>query len=166
MNYQTKWAGFALVAFLSGGCGTAHNLNSSSGWSLPVGPGQESPPTPSVTRVYGGVREDYASLTGMKWNDEYSFLNLFFIPLYLVDLPLSAVGDTLTLPLSIGAEVTSSINNYYFPPKSPKSEGPPPDPQSESPHQGNAFAPLAGNKLISAAWTQRRIDMPVAANAP
>ena len=38
--------------------------------------------------------------------------------------------------------------------------------ESESPHQGNAFAPLAGNRLTSAAWTQRRIDMPVAANAP
>jgi hypothetical protein len=34
----------------------------------------------------------------MQWKSPYAFINLFFVPLLVADLPLSAVGDTLTLP--------------------------------------------------------------------
>jgi hypothetical protein len=42
-------------------------------------------------------------------------------PLCLPDIALSAVGDTLTLPITLAAEVYRSIHAYYFPEKKPAS---------------------------------------------
>lgn len=101
-----------LVALVGTGCGTMQNL-SPSGYSVGVSGGSEGTKTP--TRVYGGVRGEWSELKAMRFDDVYC-MNLIFLPLYLADLPLSAAADTLTLPYTIGVEVTRSINAYYFPP--------------------------------------------------
>src|SRR5262245_7959292 len=101
MNHQASWVGFALVAFVLSGCGTAHNI------------AQEIVPFPyygtqdrcqDATQVYGGVKRDWYALTGKQWDEEYSSLSLLLTPFYLADLPLSAVADTLTLPYAVWEE--------------------------------------------------------------
>jgi uncharacterized protein YceK len=106
-------AGLGLfVALACGGCGTLHNLNPKSA----EGEG-ESPPT----RIYGGVRQDWITLKELDFSD-VACINLVFLPLYLAALPLSFVGDTLTLPYTTAVEVNRAFNDYYFPKPAPTSE--------------------------------------------
>ena len=129
--------GLFVAAVLCGGCGTLKNLN-----PTPTGEGEIPPPT----RIYGGVRQDWTELKTLDFGD-VACINLYFLPLYLADLPLSLIGDTLTLPYTAGVVVARSIGDYYFPPA-----------------PGNALAPLAGNKFN--AWTiSPRIEMPVASDS-
>lgn len=67
-----------LLALLAG-CGTITNF-------IPLG--HYSPPR----RVYGGVRQDAENLGS-------GTLEWWLYPCQIIDLPLSAVGDTLTLPI-------------------------------------------------------------------
>lgn len=122
MRSHLLWT-VASVALLNGGCGTAVNTV----WLAPFEGGQ---------RVYGGVRADLGVMrelasgeTGMiasgepvKMEPGERLRKLFFLSL---DLPLSAVGDTLTLPYTIPVSVRRGINEYYFPPETPKAiDGP------------------------------------------
>jgi hypothetical protein len=94
-----------LLALSVMGCGTFYNMDGRVQMN--------SPPTPArALRVYGGVRRDAEWLTTTY---EYQFLPGQAIDsvkvlgygadacLTSVDLALSAVGDTLTLPLTIPA---------------------------------------------------------------
>ncbi|QEL17251.1 YceK/YidQ family lipoprotein [Limnoglobus roseus] len=105
----------AAVAILSSGCGTTLNT-----CMIPQNGGQ---------RVYGGVRLD-ATCVASAVTDEPTVFNplgtskpktvyqrAWEMLLFGIDLPLSAIGDTVTLPYFLLSDVNNSINNYYFPPK-------------------------------------------------
>jgi uncharacterized protein YceK len=101
MRCRTAWiAGLVAAAALSG-CGTFNNLTRSE---------------EGVPLAYGGVRGEWSDLTGMRWDHEYAFVNLIWLPMLAVDLPLTTVGDTITLPYVLARQVYRSI---YAPPPSP-----------------------------------------------
>ena len=90
------------------GCGTAINLaptasvqRSDQYWSARVGPKRA---------VYGGVALDL-DVAGRSVRNfrEHPRLAAVFLPASLIDLPFSAIGDTLTLPLTING---STADNY------------------------------------------------------
>jgi uncharacterized protein YceK len=151
-------AGLALLALLTGGCVTAANTV----WLTPDEGGK---------RVYGGVRADLKSIetaatgsTGMWVGGEEvrdrkrQVGRLLFLAL---DLPFSAVGDTLTLPYTLASEAgLFGWRGIYEPTTYPKAldersgaEAPP----GSEPSKGNALAQLAGNKFSS--WTISRIEI-------
>jgi hypothetical protein len=90
-------AGVAAVALLGGGCGTCTNITT---YAPPdLGEGQR--------RIYGGVRWDIEGEV-RAWNTPYpeTFrydwgINGPMILAYLMDLPLSAIADTFTLPVTV-----------------------------------------------------------------
>jgi hypothetical protein len=91
------------------GCGTARNFV-----DFPEDTGQR-------TKPYGGVR---LAVEGIK--NEHDVAMTFTWPFRLADVGLSAVGDTLTLPvtlpIALGYAVTDGINAYYFPKEPPTGE--------------------------------------------
>lgn len=135
--------GFVL-ALVASGCGTASNLNPPTQSS-----GEERP---RQTRVYGGVRQSWADLKGLDFSD-VACINLYFLPFYLADLPLSLIGDTLTLPYTVGVEVHRAITGYYFPKDRPSAAPPAP--------VGNAFTPLVGNNEFNSWTLSPRVELPV-----
>src|SRR5262245_41823753 len=111
MDHRAIGVGFALVAFLSG-CGTAHNVAPE---ILPFPYVGTQDRNADATAVYGGVKRDWYALTGKSWDRVYSPINLLFTPLYLADLPLSAVADTVTLPYAIWEEVGMELKSGMSP---------------------------------------------------
>jgi uncharacterized protein YceK len=110
-------AGVAAVALLGGGCGTLVNVTTVA--PAEIGGGQRA--------VYGGVVWD---LEGeyRAWTTPYPptlrytwGVNGPMILAYLFDLPLSAIGDTLTLPITVGEALGFSLPPWPAPP-----DGPPP----------------------------------------
>jgi uncharacterized protein YceK len=104
----------SLLLFATG-CSSLMNV---SGNYFAFGPtDQFSKPPPK--RVYGGVR--LASQMGWDYTHYKSQdgAELFAVPygigIWAIDMPLSAVGDTLTLPVTIPAALERSIHDYYFP---------------------------------------------------
>ena len=94
----------ALLLALTG-CGTVKNLAHDSR----TGPA-----------VYGGVEIAADRFTPGSQNEGFALA--FMWPAYAADVGLSAVGDTLTLPLALAIQITNDINAYYFPPeRSPES---------------------------------------------
>jgi uncharacterized protein YceK len=92
----------ALAAVLVGGCGTVSNVFSSTVLSEPGKFGQFEP--------YGGVKEDLDRVQTLKapdWSarDRRELARAFdaagTILFVVLDLPLSAIGDTLTLPFAL-----------------------------------------------------------------
>jgi uncharacterized protein YceK len=80
----------AAVALNLAGCGTVDNL------CLP------SPETGKVPlHVYGGVEADVDFLN--EDHPKSEVVKAVFTPLTVIDLPLSFVGDTLSLPITLGA---------------------------------------------------------------
>ena len=129
MNYRTIALGVA-VAFTNTGCGTVNNL------TRPIEPSEkretrdpsewrvwdpECGDTPGmpVRQVYGGVRGELALLKDLREggpagaDPTYAFLNIIPFSMTVVDLPLTAVGDTLTLPYTIPADVVRSLMAGY-----------------------------------------------------
>ena len=103
-------AGVAAVALLGGGCGTLVNVTS---FAPPeIGGGQRL--------VYGGVLWDlegeYRALT-TPYPQYRLGVRLPMIFFYLLDLPLSAVGDTLTLPITLGEALGLSFPVWPPPPE-------------------------------------------------
>jgi uncharacterized protein YceK len=88
-----------LVVGLSG-CGTAANTL----WWAPFEGGQ---------RVYGGVRAEVGVLRdGLSGkSDTSSAPDRAGLVLIAADLPLSAVGDTLTLPYTIPTAILNQVNH-------------------------------------------------------
>ncbi|HTU18168.1 MAG TPA: hypothetical protein VMG10_08895 [Gemmataceae bacterium] len=102
MGTASRAAALAIVAGLLSGCGTVANLETGArqGWKN--------------AQIYGGVRRDVQS--GADWFD-HSWTPLknweimqdvgavVGVALVGIDVPLSAVGDTLTLPVTIPASI-------------------------------------------------------------
>jgi uncharacterized protein YceK len=108
----------ALVSALTG-CGTVSNLRR--------GPVTDATP-------YGGVEIAVEQCRPKRQSGDFIRVD-FPAPLDVMDVALSAVGDTITLPVTLVAAVGRSINAYYFPPDEPKpnawrefwsGDGPPP----------------------------------------
>lgn len=96
-----------LVAGLTG-CGTVENFTT--GWQ-------------GRTKPYGGVN----LAAGHIKDDDPAFALPLTLPIHAADVGLSAIGDTLTLPVTLPIAlvhaIQDSINNYYFPPDEPPSDG-------------------------------------------
>lgn len=120
IRYTTLLIATAAVTFATG-CGTVSNIAQPCHASVlmdPNTPGGPADPSPEITLppawlTYGGVRLDYDIVCSLA--REPVSLRSLFIPLAALDLPLSLVGDTLTLPFTVDASTTRSINEYYFP---------------------------------------------------
>ncbi|MCE9560790.1 MAG: YceK/YidQ family lipoprotein [Planctomycetes bacterium] len=85
------WVGLATTALLSSGCGTVRNLH----------PPSESIAGDPKKRVYGGVEDNCENI---KYNSDSSNPRMLYpvtIALCLIDLPLCAIGDTITLPYTL-----------------------------------------------------------------
>jgi uncharacterized protein YceK len=96
MRRMTGYLALA-VGFASAGCGTMANLD---GRQLPP----PSPPRQAVTTPFGGVRRDieWAKSTESPGNLRY-----------VADLPLSLVGDLVTLPKTvIGTHSDTLLEGY------------------------------------------------------
>lgn len=89
MTRTALWLAGAACAVCLSGCGTVCNI---------VDPSRSPPP------LYGGVQEDWTSLVDAweEWRADKALWPWYFSVIgagaRLVDLPLSAVGDTVTLP--------------------------------------------------------------------
>jgi uncharacterized protein YceK len=83
MRIRLAFCALALVTF--SGCGTAANL---------ISPCHGAPGA-----VYGGVRADLSRIGNGSPGDAIAGV---------IDLPFSAVGDTLTLPLTVRAQASRS----------------------------------------------------------
>ncbi len=105
-NVWTTLAGAALAGL--GGCGTVLNLSEQR--AVPV----DQPPR----QVYGGVKivEKFGEQHRREAskNDDDNLVNAALWVAAVIDLPLSALGDTLTLPLVL-----------YWQSQQPKSDAPP-----------------------------------------
>ena len=90
------------LLFALTGCGTVENFTDGcAGRTKPYGGTQIA-----VDR-FGKARDAELALKGSLW---------------LADMPLCVIGDTLTLPLALAIQITGDINAYYFPPeKAPES---------------------------------------------
>ena len=97
-----------IATFSSAGCGTIMNV-----YGPPTSTGY--PPL----KIYGGVQSAAASGKECFVRSEPIARKIVSVPqgvyYWGLDLPASAVGDTLTLPQTITAEINCSINDYYFP---------------------------------------------------
>ena len=82
-----------VLAFLAGGCGTTLN-------TLYFTPGEGG------QQIYGGVKLDSEIIRAAVRNQEVTqdkpWQVGFKVGLATLDLPLSSVGDTLTLPMTVG----------------------------------------------------------------
>jgi len=111
-----RLAGVAAVALLGGGCGTLVNVTD---FAPPeIGGGRRA--------IYGGVvwdlKGEYRALTySYPPTDRYTLgIHGPMILAYLLDLPLSAIGDTFTLPITV-----SEALGFGWP-RWPEPAGPPP----------------------------------------
>jgi uncharacterized protein YceK len=103
----------AALAFFLTGCGTIYNFPESHGALAPQ----------HATRLpYGGVKMDATSgvdlaNTALDFQTEHLVLIPLSAYLLLVDLPLSAIGDTLTLPyvLYMGPSGMPPLPSPYAP---------------------------------------------------
>jgi uncharacterized protein YceK len=109
--YQQSWGTdmrrffiIGLLAFALTGCGTAKNFTE--GWL-----GQMEP--------YGGVKNAVNEI-----KNGYDVELAYTMPLRLADVGLSAVGDTLTLPVTLPIAAVRAIRDHYFPKKAPESQPP------------------------------------------
>lgn len=84
MRFRSSLLAACTATLLLSGCGTITNLRNA----------QKPPGEPPRCRAFGGVREDVGTLTEAA--EPRAVLVLF-------DLPLSLVGDTLTLPWAVKA---------------------------------------------------------------
>lgn len=99
---------FSALAWVSG-CGTMHNV-----WSC----FDERVPQ---KLVYGGIREDrlkireaaHQTISSSKPREVTS--GMARVVTRSVDLPFSAIGDTLTLPITIPEEIDRIVAAYYLP---------------------------------------------------
>lgn len=144
------------AAFLSVGCGTAHNINPSKQGIIW---GSWEDDQPKTTSVFGGVRGDWAGATRMKGQDEFANgYRIFIAPFFVADLPLSLVGDVVTLPYTVAYTL---FNQRHASPKATEESKPP------QPTPGNAFDSLAGNKFTHPSQrTHGFIEMPLATKTP
>ena len=93
---------FALTAGALG-CGTIHNVKH------PTRPPAGNP-NASVCVIYGGLRGDWEAITEYNWKEPPSYADYVVVPLLCaLDLLLTAGGDTVTLPYTVGGEVARFV---------------------------------------------------------
>jgi uncharacterized protein YceK len=109
-------AAIALAVVLCAGCGTVANF------SRPEDGGRRP------LEVYGGVTRTAACLV-QKIDGDVIFMPSPFVPLLVPDVALSAIADTVTLPVTLSASVARTISGLY-PWLLYGSQGPPRDPQA------------------------------------
>jgi hypothetical protein len=105
-------AGVVAVALLGGGCGTTINVTN---FAPPeIGGGRRA--------IYGGLVWDlegeYRALTTPQPRYRLG-VHLPMILAYLIDTPLSAIGDTFTLPITVGEALGFSLPPWPAPPEPP-----------------------------------------------
>jgi uncharacterized protein YceK len=169
-------AALAIAAGLLSGCGTAANISVGfrDGW-------QNAP-------IYGGVRRDVQSAQEWATHSWTSGENVDYIQnvgtvvglvLVGIDVPLSAVGDTITLPLVVPASLLAkprngtngSANNTANPPAvtAPPPPSPPP-PSGSMPDGSSAPSPPApaspGMAPINSSSSGYNPSNPLTAPAP
>jgi uncharacterized protein YceK len=106
----------AALAAATAGCGTLDNIKRPA-----VAP--PSNPNAPVCRVYGGVTGEFKVIASFPKESIATPLDYVIIPvLATIDLALTVVGDTVTLPYTIGVEVRRAVR--------PSSGTPPPPPEA------------------------------------
>jgi hypothetical protein len=127
--------GLVLVAGLfCGGCGTVDNLK------RPTFPPPNRPDA-KVVRIYGGVRGDWTTMTTYDWTRTTSYIDYVLIPvLAAIDLALDVGADTVTLPITVVAEVRRAVGKP--PAEDPDSPSLPPPPAPARPSPPAAPQPL------------------------
>lgn len=138
-------AGVAAVALLGGGCGTTINVTSYA--PVEIGGGQRA--------IYGGVvydlENEYRALTTPHPTAWFG-IHLPMILAHLIDLPFSFIGDTLTLPITVGETLGISLPPW---PPEPPLVGPPPGtvvpveplPPPRPVVPGSAYSPVVPEKV-------------------
>jgi uncharacterized protein YceK len=86
------------------GCGTAFNVQP------PAQGGLFQPTWDESRRIYGGVRYDAEGIAQCVWHLEP--LTAIIGALIVLDLPLSTVADTLTLPLTVPTSVDKAVERW------------------------------------------------------
>ena len=66
--------------------------------------------------MFGGVRGEWKDLATARYDDVYC-INLLFLPLRVMDLPLSVIGDTLTLPYTLLRDPTFLRQTLVYEPQ-------------------------------------------------
>ena len=95
----------AVLVFLHG-CGTTTTLTNTDS-EIKMKLNKNSSSCVEMTRIYSGVAYDFCRLHSTPDN---SFYNPFLV-VYLVDMPLSAITDTVALPFTIYSQSDNgSIN--------------------------------------------------------
>ena len=107
---------FALTAFasLALGCGTIRNV------SNPLMSTTQQQPARKI--VYGGVKDDLSLVGGAvkdlkrlhKSNNGLT-TNLGSATIHAMDVPVSLIGDTVTLPVTVPAAIDRAVTDYYLP---------------------------------------------------
>ena len=92
-------AGIVIVGPWIAGCGTIVNVCAVYS--------QDADYEPPFGRPYGGAAFDAEAAWDVAWaHEKYSYETPSFMAIfYLLDLPLSLAGDTVTLPLIIAAQI-------------------------------------------------------------
>lgn len=90
---------FGALACALTGCGTVNNFHGS--W-------QNSRPYGGVDLALDDIEQSKQGTVVLPW---------LVWPMIVSNVPLSAVGDTVTLPVTLTAEAVRAINAYYFPPE-------------------------------------------------
>lgn len=114
-----KWLAILIVAFFTG-CGTVRNFSPT--WN-------DEQPYDIKTVRYGGVKTDLAEfqdaardLRRYPQSQAPVLANSQTLLTTAIDTPASLVGDTVTLPLAMWAELQQGINNHYRRPRVPEPE--------------------------------------------
>jgi hypothetical protein len=66
-------------------------------------------------RIYGGVRMEIDSLRASARNPFDPWEDMVLAPLTLADVPLCLIADTVTLPVTVHAEIERGVDAYYGP---------------------------------------------------
>ena len=62
------------------------------------------------------VRDELGVVSELKWDNlQEIMMNTMLVALWGADFPLTVIGDTVTLPVTIPIEVNRSFRDYYFP---------------------------------------------------
>lgn len=104
---------FAIGCLFTIGCGTLRNVS-------PISAPNTGEVAPKA--IYGGVKHDAievrSSIRDLRQfpNSQQGLLtNIGKATAHSIDTPISAVGDTITLPVTIPAAIDRAIEDYYFP---------------------------------------------------
>lgn len=101
------------LGLCASGCGTLRNVSK---FSAPLDQRSESPPM----LVFGGTRDDLKKVgTHLeaigKGEDRQSLPNhILMSTAHSLDVPLSLVGDAVTLPATANASMERAVNDYYL----------------------------------------------------